>query len=1097
MNSPHKIGSVEAPLVYLCYGASGLRKHKLSIAGDDASPWVGQELCVISRSGQSLPIECSPPVGTFQKLSSVEGCEWGVECPVDGEDVDFDCLIKSEFTAAPYCIPMRMGHYLHEFTGIKTHIPSPLIDEKLEIEVQVISAYTKKKLVGVEVKWHVDEEFVRNEDTVELGVSKFIYAFQKEGLHTITACVYNPYDDTWTSHTFPVRVYESSPWKEAKLTVNGVVLPWGSPVVLPHGQPSEVTVEVTPEIAKKLSLNLVDVNGPITKVEPKENELHDPVDGKFKWTLTPQTGLGGRVTLLFVSQEVTQNWEHDCRVLSPNLGDEFYVRYDGQPIANDRNFFFREDPRDITLAPKEDSAIAGLPIALTYEIKSNLDDENLRCSPGFGEPVKAQSWSLTGSTKSGIFNLIFTCPGITMPFVLPLNVLLSTDLNEEAEARLEGDVIAPGGTVLFRGEANTLTLVAKSGSPFGHLPVSLQWASGTLEADDFLCDPALDEKIKAHSWSITGPVGKSGTIGFKLACEGMSTPLELPVCWVLSKNFDDEGTFLVGGTELTPDGTVWTRGVEQTLTLVPKQGSPVGDLLKSLQWVSGDGLVKEDFTCGPALDEETRINSWKITGSATKSGRFRLKLVGPGMVPLVQLPACMLLSRNLEDDVTIKIDGADIPASGKVFIRSKPHTLTLEPKPGSLVADLMMSLQWGSGTGLGKENFSWQPPLEQLIKPHSWIITGPADKSGTFSLVVAGPGGITLITLTVMTLLSANLRDEADLLFAGNPVPAEGVAMLRGRQGVFSIRPKSNSPIAGVPLSLKYVPGGSLPETAINSQPGFGVPDAVHDWTLTGPADRSGTFGAKVTCEGGAEFVMDTTLVLSPDLNDEVSGISITQAGGSPIPVDLSKEGMWLTKDSAELTITLPESSPLLGRTVALKWLDGLNPSIEFPEQFVVSATTRVEIKGVDDPAASKRHQLCLDYQGAISQPWIFRYFNGLPSNELKILCEGVYQGNNPVLLKFNKSYELSIVPKIEDSVFEDWMCTFADVEGQGIKVACLSSNKDVIIKAPSLGGGKMTVRAQKMEGFNGGRVVMPVAFKEFDELKITFEIDQLESDEK
>lgn len=155
------------------------------------------------------------------------------------------------------------------------------------------------------------------------------------------------------------------------------------------------------------------------------------------------------------------------------------------------------------------------------------------------------------------------------------------------------------------------------------------------------------------------------------------------------------------------------------------------------------------------------------------------------------------------------------------------------------------------------------------------------------------------------------------------------------------------------------------------------------------------------------------------------------------------------------------------------------------------------KFKGGDDPAASKRHQLCLDYQGAISQPWIFRYFNGLPSNELKILCEGVYQGNNPVLLKFNKSYELSIVPKIEDSVFEDWMCTFADVEGQGIKVACLSSNKDVIIKAPSLGGGKMTVRAQKMEGFNGGRVVIPVAFKEFDELKNTFEIDQLESDEK
>lgn len=1061
MNSPHKIGSVEAPLVYLCYGASGLRKHKLSIAGDDASPWVGQELCVISRSGQSLPIECSPPVGTFQKLSAVEGCEWGVECPVDGEDVDFDCLIKSEFTAAPYCIPMRMGHYLHEFTGIKTHIPSPLIDEDVEISVQVISAYTKKILEGVTVEWCVDGEFARNEDTTALGVSTFINKFAEEGPHTITARVYNPYDDTWTSHTFPVRVYESSPWKEAKLTVNGVVLPWGSPVVLPHGQPSEVTVEVTPEIAKKLSLNLVDVNGPITKVEPKENELHDPVDGKFKWTLTPQAGLGGRVTLLFVSQEVTQNWEHDCRVLSPNLGDEFYVRYDGQPVANDRNFFFREDPRDITLAPKEDSAIAGLPIALTYEIKSNLDDENLRCSPGFGEPVKAQSWSLTGSTKSGIFNLIFTCPGITMPFVLPLNVLLSTDLNEEAEARLEGDVIAPGGTVLFRGEANTLTLVAKSGSPFGHLPVSLQWASGTLEADDFLCDPALDEKIKAHSWSITGPVGKSGTIGFKLVCEGMSTPLELPVCWVLSKNFDDEGTFLVGGTELTPDGTVWTRGVEQTLTLVPKQGSPVGDLLKSLQWVSGDGLVKEDFTCGPALDEETRINSWKMTGSATKSGRFRLKLVGPGMVPLVQLPACMLLSRNLEDDVTIKIDGADIPASGKVFIRSKPHTLTLEPKPGSLVADLMMSLQWGSGTGLGKENFSWQPPLEQLIKPHRWIITGPADKSGTFSLVVAGPGGITLITLTVMTLLSANLRDEADLLFAGNPVPAEGVVLLRGQPGSFSLQPKATSPIVGKLLAMTYA-GGTLPKSELKCSPEFDEPTTRHVWELTGPVSKSGTILAQVSYGQDAKLVMEPITVLSSILSDEFSSITLS-TDGPEVPVDLYGQGISLRSQKARLTLVAKPDSPIKGRAVTFKWAAGGNASVDIvPGSIVITNSVVVEFQGKEHPDSNKVHQLLVDYGGVVTDSWRFKYINSANLGP-KVLFQGVEYGDVAINLELNVMHKLVIMPRSDDSAIIGEKCTFSVPATSGFTVQMVpSAGTDIEIKAPGVGGTEVNVRATK-----------------------------------
>jgi len=1064
MTSNLKIGATETSPVYFCYGASGERGHTLTAVGEASSPWVGHGVSVNPAAGQTLPFQAVPASGEYQTFSEL-GCEWKINCQDDGEELAVDCWLQTEFTAKPYSIPVKLGHYLREFLGRRNPIGAPLIGDEVTAEVQVVSAYTQKLLKDVEVQWFVGGEPAGRINTNDSGWSKFSYTFTTVGEQSITAKVFNPYNDTWVEHSFPIKVYAESPWKQAEFKVNGERVEWRSPALLHRGQANEVTVKVEPAIAKTLRLALINDEGLNIVAVPADTvwQQPDPVSGEFKWTVTSNEQKSGRVKLVVYSQEVAQPWEHDGRLLAGDLADEVEVRIDGKPVTSGVNFFFRGRPGVITLVSKESSSVTvGLEVTLTRVITSGLDEADLVSSPGFGVSTPDHRWSVTGSNKSGTFQLIFTCQGIAVPLTLALNALLSADLNNEADVRIGGLEIPAEGQIFFRSEAQTLTVVAKSGSPLGRLPLKLRWIKGEgLRAEEFNCEPALDTYAADHSWSITGPADKSGTFQFELVGEGMNTPIELPECVLLSKNFADEGAFLVDGVELS-DSVVFTRSVARTLTLVPNTGSPLANLTKSLQWHAGTGLVKADLTCTPALDLPTKLNSWQITGSATKSGTFQLKLVGPGGVTLGQLAVCMLLSRNLEDDVTVKLDGSVLPAEGKVFIRGKLRTLTLEPKAGNPVANLPMSLRWGSGTGLVEQDFQCVPALGQAIKPHSWNITGPATKSGTFHFTVAGPSDVTLITLALSTVLSANLRDEADLLFAGQPLPAQGVVLLRGQPGTFSLVPKATSPIAGKPLAMKYA-GGTLPVSDVTCQPAFGQPTTVHEWAFTGPVSRSGTFIAEVGYGQDAKLVMEPVVVLSANLSDELSSVSIAVDGQPDTPVDLYGEGIMLTSPKARLKFTAKADSPIKGRIVTFKWGSGQNASMDIvPNSVEIKDSTVVEFQGKEHSDSNRVHRLCLSYGSAETNPWDFKYLR--PGSEgLRVLFGSIEHGEIPANLQLNKMYELIAVPRTEDSVLVGWQCSFSIPSTAGYSVQLVpSAGEWLTIKSPSEGGTKVNIRVVK-----------------------------------
>ena len=303
----------------------------------------------------------------------------------------------------------------------------------------------------------------------------------------------------------------------------------GAELFLLRGQESDVTVEAPPEIARELNLELVENGGLTIVASPNFGDWVAPVDGQFKWKITPDAGKSGRITLSFYSREVVQPWEHRSLVISSNLADEADVKIGGVAIPAEGNWFIRDKAQTVTLTPKSGSPLAGLPVTLTCAIKSGLDVANVVSAPVFGSEQTTYSWAVTGRTKSGTFQLALAGKGLTTPITLAISKLLSTNLADEADVKIGGVAVPPGGNVFFRGQAQVVTLTPKAGSPIAGHPVTLTCSikSGLVVAN-VVSVPAFGVKQIVHSWSVTGSTN-SGTFQLSLAGKEMTRSINVAV----------------------------------------------------------------------------------------------------------------------------------------------------------------------------------------------------------------------------------------------------------------------------------------------------------------------------------------------------------------------------------------------------------------------------------------------------------------------------------------------------------------------------------------------------------------------------------------
>jgi len=146
--------------------------------------------------------------------------------------------------------------------------------------------------------------------------------------------------------------------------------------------------------------------------------------------------------------------------------------------------------------------------------------------------------------------------------------------------------------------------------------------------------------------------------------------------------------------------------------------------------------------------------------------------------------------------------------------------------------------------------------LSSAQTAHSWAITG-ATKSGTFQLTLTGQGMSTPITLAVSKLLSSRLADEARFQIDGNEATNSEVLYLRDATHTISLTPNSDSPLAGLEVSLQWVRGSGVVAEDLTCTPTWSLETTRYSWLVKGSANKSGTFELRLVGKG-----MDVPLAL-------------------------------------------------------------------------------------------------------------------------------------------------------------------------------------------------------------------------------------------
>ncbi|MBV7545964.1 hypothetical protein KW849_06555 [Pseudomonas sp. PDM26] len=410
-----------------------------------------------------------------------------------------------------------------------------------------------------------------------------------------------------------------------QVLVGGVPSPADGAVFF-RNEPQIVTLTYKPD--SPLQDYPLELTGtPLTGVQP--GNLTVSASGNNTWTVNSHTNSGTFELKLSGADMTTGITLPVCKVMSRYLTEEADVKIDGVPVPTGGNVFFRGQAQVVTLTPKADSPIAGHPVKLTCTIKSGLVAANVESVPAFGSEQTTHSWRVTGSTKSGTFQLSFAGKDMTRPITVAVSKLLSTNLADEGEVKIANAPVPAGGNVFFRGQAQVVTLTPKADSPIAGYPVKLTCTikSGLVEAN-MVSAPAFDTKQTVHSWRVTGSTN-SGTFQFSLAGEGMTTAITVALSKLLSTNLADEATVLLGGVAIPASGADFIGGEAQTLTLSYKNADVLKGVPLALDWVPDSPLVHGDLACQPPLRQLSTTHEWALTGAA-KNGTFKLKLFSAG-----------------------------------------------------------------------------------------------------------------------------------------------------------------------------------------------------------------------------------------------------------------------------------------------------------------------------------------------------------------------------------------------------------------------------------------------------------------------------------
>ena len=799
----------EAPIVQskrpfrLCHGAT----HQLTVQVASGNAWDGQKTSLLWLGEGFTPIQygltATPDINYrdaddekyYLPLSSEDGASWkltaGAKIPED-LPTEITLGLGSYWQAQKHSIEAQMGDFHH-------------IIEKIEWDgvVPVVGAYSTtltalvknpfapdRPVVDKEVIWSYNGKNYPSK-TDEKGQAKLTYTPALGDAGEANQVVFTASCQDALQHASNVEytcpVFDESPWfEQIEATLDGKPIADLKTMALRLTRGVSYTLVLKPKTAdsyfvgKDIALSWPD-DEPLLGVtlEPAADVARTMDLSGLSWTITGGADTSGRFTL-----HAEETADAGLKVplslpglqLSANLTDEAELKV-AAAGSDGPNIFRRGTDRAISLVPRAGSPLADAMLQgwMTF-VERGLTQDKVAASPAYDAKVNIgtnTTWTLKGAVVSGLFGVQVHVEGFK-PLALDNAMLLSLDLNDEAELKIGGAAV-PSPTIFRRATAQTVSFVARSGSPLKAAGLKYWLAfdtSGTLAETDVVAKPRYNESftnMSSPAWTLTGGA-VSGTFGVQLHMAGFTTPLKLSNALLLSLNLHDELDLTVDG--VVPMGSmIFRRKVERKISFQLKKSSPLGQSKLKYKLVFDDSgsLTAQQVLANPAYGKEYNGYTgplWRVTGQDV-SGTFGLQLSVDGFKTPLSLAKGLLMSTDLADEAELKLSGTDITAP-PIFRRNQKRTITMTPKPGSPLLEAMglkAQMDFNSGGTLKATDIPATPGYgtqTTVDKGLVWTLDAK-NTSGVFGVTVKMDGFQQSLVLGKCGLLSTKIEEEMNV----------------------------------------------------------------------------------------------------------------------------------------------------------------------------------------------------------------------------------------------------------------------------------------------------------------------------------------------
>jgi|GEM_PF-1738996 len=721
------------------------------------------------------------------------------------------------------------------------------------------------------------------------------------------------------------------------------------------------------------------------------------------WTLTG-ANVSGRFGVQICVADLTPLKLDNALLLSLDLNDEAEMTCtaSGKPAI-----FRRGQQETISFVPRRDSPLSASKLAyrLVFDAGGSLTDQQVVASPAYGKEFNSHNgpaWTLTGTNASGTFGVQIHMAGFSTPLKLGEAVLLSRDLNDEAELKFQGNVDGANPPIVHRGLKAEVSILPRPDSPLdvARLGVWLGFVPhGKLVAEDIPATPAYSEThpllAGGNTWSLSGAQTKSGAFGLKVMVTGFDIPLTLDKGVLLSSSLSDEAQL-----QLTVPGQasnapiIMRRNQVQTISMIPNSGSPLGE-------TNLEGWSSTELSSKPAKMTRQRMTPegmhWDMTAPAA-SGTVDLSIDMSGFVDnRLVLKDCLVLSEDPNDEFDLIVQESSVGGVG-YFWRGAGQNVVLKPKESSPLkvgTTLRSELRFVDGASLPQEKLVASPTYGEShpipAGGHAWTLTGATDASGSFGLAVWVDTFKTPVRLATGLLMSIDLADEVELKLSGDDVSAPPIVR-RNQTRTFKLVPKAGSPILkamDLKAQMSFNGGGTLKSTDIPATPGYGTPTTVDkglEWTLAAK-NISGVFGVTVKMEGFQQaLVLEKCGVLAAKFKDELDG--------RVFPPRFIKRG----EKKIGVQVRYPENSPLttLGAELYLTAADIpdaitlIDPPVGTPNKVTASGATSWTMEASGAKSGSGRSNVtCSLFPGEVMPHDEIIVYSAFISDEVEMLWKG------------------------------------------------------------------------------------------------------------